>query len=170
MKSLQPTPWTISPRAALALLCLMLLSGGLWLLIKDLGDYTKVSLDQSPFLRDVAEPITLVRGQHEWKSDQMWDGITFMDARHVERYAEYDITSYAPVEIHDTLILGKEHVPARGREERAFLGLLQRWYRHDAEARELANHSKSPYDVTLTEQQRAKVIGARIMRILLQRN
>jgi hypothetical protein len=30
--------------------------------------------------------------------------------------------------------------------------------------------SKSPYDVTLAEQQQAKVIGARIVRTLLQRN
>lgn len=37
--------------AALASLCLMLVSGGLWLVIKDLGDYTKVSLDQCPYLR-----------------------------------------------------------------------------------------------------------------------
>lgn len=100
----------------------------------------------------------------------MWDGVKFIDGRHVERYAEYDITSYAPVEIHDTLILGGDQVPARGREERAFLGLLQRWYRQDAEARDLANSSTHPDIVTLTEQQKAKVIGARIMRILSNRN
>jgi hypothetical protein len=165
--------------AALASLCLILVSGGLWpLMIKDLGDYTKASLDQSPFLRDVEEPITLIRGHHEWKSDQLWDGVTFMDGRRVERYAEYVTTSYAPIEIHNALILGKVQVPAlgkvqvpaRGREELAFLGLLQRWCRQDAEARELTDPSKAPDFFMLTEQQQAKVIGVRIMRMLLKRN
>jgi hypothetical protein len=129
-----------------------------------------VPLDQSPFLRDVAEPITLITGHHEWKSDQVWDAVTFMDARHVERYARYVIASYAPIEIHDTLILGKEQVRARGRDEREFLGLLQRWYGQDAEARELTDPSKDPDFFRLTEQQQAKVIGVGIMRTLLKRN
>jgi len=149
----------------------MLVSGGLWrFVIKDLGDFTKVPLDQSPFLRDVAEPITLITGSHEAKSDQVWMGVAFMDAKHVERYAEDVTTSYVPVEIHESLMLGLKTVPARGPEERAFLGLLQRWYRQDAEARELNDHPKRHNFSALTEQQQAKVVCVAIMRILSKRN
>jgi hypothetical protein len=36
-------------------------------------------------------------------------------------------------------VLDDKMVPIRGHDERAFPGLLQRRYRHDAEAQELAN-------------------------------
>ena len=34
-------------------------------LATDLGDFTGVPLSQSPYLRDVAEPITMISGPHE---------------------------------------------------------------------------------------------------------
>lgn len=169
-----------------ALLPLVVLSYGLWhFVIKDFRDFTKVPLDQSPYLRDVAEPITLIRGPHEAASDSVWMGIVFVDAKHVERYAEYVIHSYDPVEIpgsttlgtverRDTLMLGTARnikpVPAGGADERAFLGLLQRWYRHDAEARELTNSSRRDDFSRLTEQQKAIITGVAMMRRLLARN
>ena len=65
-------------------------------------------------------------------------GLTFRDAKRVEREVRY-IYYWPPVENHPgythALLLGKE-VPHGGREEQqAFLGLLQRWYRGDDEAR-----------------------------------
>ena len=154
-----------------ALVCLVLVGRLLWIyVIKDLGDFTKVPLDRSPFLRDVAEPIAMIKGRDEAASDSVWLGVTFRDGRNVERYAEYVITSYAGEEIHDTLLLGRKKVPAGGAEERAFLGLLQRWYRQDAEARKLTDPPRRHDFAKLTEQQQAKVIGAAMMRILLKRN
>jgi hypothetical protein len=149
----------------------MLVSFGLWrFVLRDFRDFTKVSLDRSPYLRDVAEPITLISARWESASDQIWRGVVLLDAKHVERYAEYVTASYAPVEMHHTLILGKQPVPASGPEERAFLGLLQRWYQRDAEARELTDHLKREDVANLTERQQAKVVGASIMRSLLARN
>jgi hypothetical protein len=153
----------------------MLIGYCLWhFAIKDFGDFTKVPLDQSAFLRDVAEPITPIKAHGESASDQVWMGVTYLDAKHVERYAEWVYTSYAPVELHDTLMLGTSRnikpVPAGGADERAFLGLLQRWYRQDAEARRLMDHPKRLDFSTLTEQQRARVRAAAIMKRLLNRN
>lgn len=153
------------------MVCLTVITYALWYgVIKKVGDFTKVPLDQSPYLRDVAEPITMIRGPHEAASDQVWIGVHFMDATHVERYAEYITTSYAPVEIHNSLMLGNKTVPASGPEERAFLGLLQRWYRQDTEARRLTDHPKRGDFAKLTEQQQAKVVGVAIMRRLSERN
>ena len=90
-----------------ALLSLVLLSYGLWhFVMKDFRDLTKVPLDQSPYLRDVAEPITLISGPHEAASDHVWMGVVFEDAKHVERYAEYVTHSYDPVAIPGSPMLG----------------------------------------------------------------
>jgi hypothetical protein len=146
----------------------MLISYGLWHFV--IKDFTKVPLDRSPYLRDVAEPITLITAPGDWASDQVWIGVVFVDAKHVERYAKYITTSYAPVELHDTLMLGNKAVPAGGPEERAYLGLLQRWYRQDAEARALADYPKRIDFTKLTEQEQARVRGVGIMKRLLRRN
>lgn len=89
-------------------------------------------------LRDVVEPITIV-------DTASWDdggshSLAFKDARGVTRYASlmHDLRgnqnlvlgSYLPV--HEARIL-KDH-PIGGDEERAFLRLLERWCRDDAEA------------------------------------
>jgi hypothetical protein len=165
-----------------ALVSLLLVGWGLWLfVIKDIKDFTKIPLDQSQFLRDVAEPIMPIKGRQKWASDSVWMGVTFMDAKHVERWAEYVITSYDPVEIPDTheqrtveirdsLRLGKSYVPAYGPDEQAFLGLLQRWYRQDAEAKKLPDRLKDDDYSKLTEQQQGKFISVAIMRTLSRRN
>ena len=165
---------------------MVLLGYGLWhFVIKDFRDFTKVPLDQSPYLRDVAEPITLIRGPHGAASDSVWMGIVFVDAKYIERYAEYVFHSYDPVAIpgspllgtverRDTLMLGTirnvKPVPAGGADERAFLGLLQRWYCQDAEARGLTDSPKRVDFSRLTEQQKAKITGVEMMRTLLARN
>jgi hypothetical protein len=73
---------------------IVLVGGSLWLLeTGDLGDFAIGPFNRNAFLRDVAEPITLIKGHHEWKSDQVWDAVTFTDGRHVERHAKYVVTS-----------------------------------------------------------------------------
>ena len=148
----------------LAVVCLVVL----FFLSNDLGGSTKDSLDQSALLRDVAEPITLIRGSGEAVSDSVWMGVSFADRNHVQRSAKWITTSYPGREIHDSLMLGKSIVPARGPDERAFLGLLQRWYRQDIEAQILSDPTKRIPFSELTEPQQAKVIGAAIMTRLLR--
>lgn len=158
--------------AVLALVCFILVGYGLGLFKHEYhGDFTKVRLDQSPYLRDVAEPITLIKGDGQSESDSVWSSVTFEDTKHVERSARFTYTLYfSDGEVHNTLYLGRQEVSARSHEERAFLGLLQRWYRQDAEARKLTDTPTYPYFSTLTEPQKAKVIGVAIMRTLLERN
>lgn len=139
-------------------------------LLKDFGDFTNVPLDGSPYLRGLVEPIVLMQGPHEGGSDNVWEGIVFMDGKQVERRAEYIIFLYAGGEIRDTLMLGRKMLTARGPEERAFLGLLQRWYRQDAEAREFNDHLKRSEFPGLSEPQKGKVMAVAILRALLKRN
>jgi hypothetical protein len=167
-------------RAAGGLVCLLLFGYVLWrFVLKDSGDYTRIPLDRSPFLRDVAEPITMIRWSSEAASDSVWMGVAFMDEKHVERYVEYVTTSYNAGGMHDKLLLGDRAVAARDPEERALLGLLQRWYRRDAEAPELIDRLRSRGSAqidreqgfnNLSEQQQAKVIGVGIMKALSRRN
>ncbi len=97
--------------------------------------------------------------------------VVFTDEKQLERRCEYITLRYASShEISDTVMLGRGLVPARGPEERAFLGLLQRWYRQDQEAREFYDHLKRSDFTKLNERQRAKVIGVSILKTLLKRN
>lgn len=98
------------------------------------GDFTRIPLSASPFLAEVVEPIEIVKGVYNGGSDDHWMSVTFRDARRVDREVRYVI--YYP-DVQKTLFLGKTKVPPGGREEHAFLGLLQRWYRLDAEARDV---------------------------------
>ena len=139
-------------------------------LTTDFGDFTKVPLVQSPYLRDVAEPITLLSSLGEAASDNVWMGVVFEDAKHVERAAEYLTYVWAGEGIRDTLMLGQAKAEPRGPEERAFLGLLQRWYRRDAEARDFYDHLKRPDYFKLNERQQAKITGVSMLKTLLKRN
>jgi hypothetical protein len=130
----------------------------------------------------VEEPIALIRSLGQAASDDVWMGVDFIDRKHVERHAHYIVTWYHPVktpndpephwiETRHALELGEKLVSASGLEERAFLGLLQRWYRQDAEVQELTRHPPKREDFAkLTEQQQAKITGVRIMELLLERN
>ncbi len=115
----------------------------------------------------MAEPITLTKGYLQSESDQVWKGVSFVDAKNVERQVKYCVTSYAPIEIHHTLILnGKPCRPTVPTS--AFFGLLQRWYRANASVRELVDNLElKRIDASaLTEQQRAAIAGVSIMRAL----
>jgi hypothetical protein len=63
-------------------------------------------------------------------------------------------------------MLENKAVPAGGPDERAFLGLLQRWYRQDADARVLTDNPKHIDFSKLTERQKARVVGVDMMRRL----
>lgn len=136
----------------------------------------------SPFQRDVAEPIAMVKGSYMAGSDDHWMGVTFRDAKGVERQARY-IYYWPPVGDHPgyqrKLLLGGREVAPSGAEERAFLGLLQRWYQGDAESQELWARSErddpalkwQPWGWEgLTEQETAKFVAALMMKVLQSRN
>lgn len=139
-------------------------------LATDFGDFTKIPLAQSSYLRDVAEPITMIRGPHVAGSDNHWMGIVFGDANGVERSATYDFYVYRGEDSSNTLRLEERKVPPGGAEERAFLGLLQRWYLQDAEARDFYDRLKRVDFPKLSERQEAKVIGVSMLLRLLKRD
>lgn len=139
-------------------------------LTRDYGDFTKTPLAQSPYLRDVVESIRLVSGARNAGSDNDWLAITFVDARDVRREAMYAFYVYAGNDLHEkTLLLGQKPVTPGGPEEHAFLGLMQRWYRRDAEAQGFHDHLLRSDLRILTKQQNAKVMGAGILITILNR-
>jgi hypothetical protein len=145
------------------------------------GNSITSPLTTSPFLRDVAEPIAMIKGSYVAGSDDHWMGVTFKDAKQVERQVKY-IYYWPPVGDHPgyqrKLLLGRE-VPPGGAEERAFLGLLQRWYRGDDEIRQLWARverddpalARTPWGWDgLTDQQSGKIVAVTIMKVLQGRN
>jgi hypothetical protein len=95
------------------------------------------------YFRDVAEPITIAYAMSF--DDGGSQGLRFKDARGVER----DVCMEETLDDRHTLLLdsfipdGKSarRVPISGAEERALLGLLERWTHGDATARELDHRS-----------------------------
>jgi hypothetical protein len=175
----QKRPRRIVLVASLAMLCLALALVGTWSFVR--RGLQNVSLADSPFLRDVSEPIAIIKGSLTAGSDDHWMGLTFRDAKQVEKEARY-IYYWPPVQNHPgyshALLLGQE-VPPGGREERAFLGLLQRWYRGDDEARQLwarvenrdPSLGRTPFGWDgLTEPQAGKVVAVSMMKVLERRN
>jgi hypothetical protein len=140
-------------------------------LARDYGDYTRIPLDGSRYLRGVAEPITPIHDRGVAGSDNHWRGVGFVDGKQVELTADYFIYVYmSSGGISETLMFGERKVPPRGPEELAFLGLLQRWYRQDAEARGFYDSLKRSDLPSLTERQRAKVTCVWMLRKLLTRD
>ena len=123
----------------------------------------------------------MVKGSYMAGSDDHWMGVTFRDAKGVERQAKF-IYYWPPVGDHPgyrrKLLLGREVAPG-GAEERAFLGLLQRWYRGDGESQGLWARAER-HDPALewrpwgweglTEPQSAKLVAVLMMRVLEERN
>jgi hypothetical protein len=104
--------------------------------------------DQSPSLRDLVEPITIVDAMSF--DDGGSQGLRFADARGTVREACLEDTRVWEddpnvLEGHNNIILNSffprgeraRRVPISGVEERALLGLLGRWARQDPDAREL---------------------------------
>ncbi|WP_237722934.1 hypothetical protein [Singulisphaera acidiphila] len=162
---------------SLALLALLAL---LWFVMAHHNkDFTQFDISKSEYLKDVSEPITLVKCI-SW-SDGGSMGLSFRDSRQVLRAVclENDLDG------NKSLTFGKmtpnryKEVTIGGSEERAFLGLLQRWLRRDLEAQEWFNRmerwSRSDKQASLftgheTEEQRTKACAIGIMGRLLERN
>jgi hypothetical protein len=105
-------------------------------------------LDQSPFLRDVVEPITIVNAMSF--DDGGSKGLRFADARGAVRDVCLEDTRAWEddpnvLEGHHNIILNSffphgdraRRVPISGAEERSLLGLLERWASQDPDAKEL---------------------------------
>jgi len=99
-------------------------------------NFTAVPLAPHDYLKDVAEPITIVDGK-DW-DDGGGKGLSFKDSKGVVR----SVCLRDGLDGGQDLTLGSM-TPGRGRkvavgspEEQAFLGLLQRWSLQDPEARE----------------------------------
>lgn len=143
-----------------------------------------VPLAASPALRDVVEPIAPVRGESWAGSDDHWLGITYRDARGVERTAKFVYYWPGPGPdnpgIQKTVLLGDHRVEPSSREERACLGLLERWWRGNDAAHALWDRALRR-DPTLrpvmggvyegvTPAESAQIMAARLIRILRSRN
>jgi hypothetical protein len=137
-------------------------------------DFTKVPLEKCDYLRDVNEPITIVYCIG-W-SDGGSLGISFKDSRQIEKAAclENDLDGNRNLTF-GTLTPNRDNrVKVGGIEEKAFLGLLQRWRRQDPEAQELhdriESNPQSGFTDNETDQQRTKAMTIALMRKLLKRN
>lgn len=98
-------------------------------------DFTGVPLEKCEFLRDVAEPIRIDESLHYADGGSV--GLIFTDAKGVPRAVclNNDLFEYRNLTLGSAVPLSGRAVPIRGEEERAFLGLLQRWARTDPEGR-----------------------------------
>ena len=112
-----------------------------WYISQDPHDFTAVSLAQSPYLKDVVEPITIEDSMSF--SDGGSLGLTFRDSRQILRAAclvsnwgqpDSDGTHDHTLAFGQLIPSGGRRVAVSGAEEQAFLGLLQRWARSDPDA------------------------------------
>lgn len=149
-----------------------------------------VPLHRSSFLRDVVEPITIVNAMSF--DDGGSQGLRFKDARGVLKDVCLEDTRVweddpVALEGHHNIILnsffprgeGAQRVPVSGVEERALLGLLDRWARQDPNAMTLEQrhelHERGQIDLDdfwkgLSGEHRVKGIAVSILRELRSRN
>jgi hypothetical protein len=147
-------------------------------------------LRASPYLRDVVEPITIVDALSF--DDGGSNGLRFADSRGTVKDVCLEdslIWDDDPnvLEGHHNIIMNSffprgEHtyrVPISGVEERALLGLLERWASHDPHAQELKRRhelyhrgeiSLERFWDGLPDRDRAKQIAVSILRELRARN
>jgi hypothetical protein len=152
-------------------------------------DFTQVPLSENQFIKDTIEPIKIV-------DSMVWlDGgsrsLIFEDSRQVRR--EVCLKSDLAFQYHNLSFDfvpsdgDSRRVPISGSEEKALIGLLQRWQRHDPEARQwhdrieryhglnklraLAGLKRIP-DLTgpFTQDQYNKLYTMTLIKILLERN
>ena len=142
-------------------------------------DYSTVRLDRSPYLGDVLEPIAMVQGV-SW--DDNSQGLVFRDAKHIEKSVCLLFLEAEDDPQQRNLLLGSsipqprygKRVPVGGSEEQAFLGLLERWYRSDPDARtidrRITEKTTEPFsDMGKADEYYGKVIAVRILTILRRR-
>jgi hypothetical protein len=140
-------------------------------------DHSQIPLLHSEYLKDVVEPISMVIGI-SW-DDGGSKGLVFKDSRQIIRSVclldnladEQNLIFGNYVPDHDA-----KRIPIGAPEEKAFLGLLERWYRQDPEARawndrmERSDHRHSILKGGETEEQISTGIAVYIMRKLGKRN
>jgi hypothetical protein len=141
--------------------------------------YASVSPDRSEHLRGVAEPITMTYAI-SW-SDGGSKGLAFVDSegREFSVCLMNDLDGDRRLRF-GSIVPGKGHaVPIGGAEERAFLGLLERWAMQSPEARawesRLAQWRNSDRRSSLstgdeTDEQRGIAFGVSIKDRLSRRN
>jgi hypothetical protein len=147
-------------------------------------------LDQSPFLSDVVEPITIVDAMSF--DDGGSRGLRFADARGAVRDVCLEDTPAwedGPniLEGHHNIIMNSffphgdraRRVPISGAEERALLGLLERWASQDPDAKELERRYElyerreigiEAFWEGLAERHHLKETAVSILRVLRARN
>ncbi|WP_165226966.1 hypothetical protein [Aquisphaera insulae] len=151
----------------LAILVLVSTGYGFWYWYEYMAE---ASLSASGYLRDVTEPISLVSFEdYRGFSDNQWVKVRFQDANGVEREATY--VSYHFGSPMREFLLGDKEVSPGGREERALLGLLERWSRSDAEAGEIFDGHYDAYDrFALSDRIGAKLAAVYLIKVLRGRS
>jgi hypothetical protein len=156
-------------------LCLVVLTS-LGLLLAGHGkDFTEIPLSENKYLKDIKEPITPL-DSIIW-ADGGSLGLLFKDSSQVVRGVclEYDVEfDEKNVSFGGMVPDPNTRVPIAGNEEKALLGLLQRWQRQDPEAQELLKRladKRTPFWTgSETQEQRAKAFAIGLTRRLLERN
>jgi hypothetical protein len=138
-------------------------------------------LDRSPFLAGIIEPITIIDGMCLGDGGSLC--LRFQDSKGVVKdicleesiYDDHDLilNAFIPNEWQS------RHVPNSGVEERAFLGLLERWADHDSDAnilmlqierRKQGLIKNEAFEPTLSDEQKLKLIPVAILVKLRRRN
>lgn len=142
-------------------------------------DHSRVPLSRSEYLKDVVEPVAMVAGMAF--DDGGSHGLVFKDSRQVVR----SVCLLANLQEEQNLSFGSiysysgEKVPIGGAEEKAFLGLLERWYRQDPDAKvwndRMERNERSTWRHSLrrsdeTKEELGKGIAVLLLRSLRKRN
>ena len=99
------------------------------------ADYSGVPLSQAGYLKDVIEPISMIDSHGFDDGGSL--GLVFRDSKGNEK----SITLLDNIDDEHNVVFGvcianpnERRAPLAGDEEKAFLGLLERWYRQDPNA------------------------------------
>jgi hypothetical protein len=156
-------------------LCLVVLISLGFLIAGHERDFTGIPLSQNKYLKDIKEPITPL--DSIILADGGSVGLLFKDSRQVIGGVclEYDV-EFNEKNVSFGGMVPDPHTrePIGGIEEKALLGLLQRWQRQDPEAQELLKRladKRTPlWTGSETQEQRVKAFTIGLTRRLLKRN
>lgn len=139
------------------------------------------SLSESPYLRGVVEPITIVESMSFDDGGSL--GVRFRDAKGVDR----DVCMLDTLDDRTNVVMGSfwpRHdgtrlIPISGVQERALLGLLDRWAHRDPDGQELLRRTElweqkklrtDDFTIGLSDSQREKLHAMNMLRRLRDRN
>lgn len=144
-----------------------------------LRDFSDVSLTDSPYLRDVVEPITMLQGM-------VWDdggsrSLAFKDSR--GRFFTVclmnELGGDESVRLGDFIAGQGRAVPISGIEEKVLLGLLQRWAKRNPDAETRKTEKTEPVWLGLqtdsiagneSDEHRGNLFALSLIRTLMRRN